>query len=334
MDRYNKVIDGIVADLAYEDGYRLGEKELSLDDEKPKYPPQLQDSLIMGEKSKSKGMRFRFDADDADMMNKEAIELGVIKQPMAFPYLTKKEPCNIWDKLYTYDPTSRAGHIKHTELVYLDDEGQPVFTVLEPAPPPQRLKRAVSTAVSRWLDMTQEKGLKDHLTAGYCAYVTANGSEAYWATVPHYFLSLLWGKELATYRNKVHEWEFLERTIDKAKKFNLALVQQANLAPLPFPWTVAKCSKETAQVNQMQSETYHATHLVLTNSFTGYGYHLMKGDFLCLVNDEQPIDSNPDNILEYDCKVEGVTLKTVPHTITCQQCLTHIEVIFKELTHE
>lgn len=335
MDMYSKVVDGIVADIAHEDGYRLDEKELSLENEKPKYPPYLQESLLMGVQSRSKGARFQFDAEDAAAMNKEAIDLGVIKEPMAFPYMSKKEPNDHWNRLCTYDPTSRAGNIRHVELVCLDDSGQPVFTKPEPATPFKNAERVASIAISQWLDMNQEKDLKAHLLGGYCAYVVADGSNAYWITVPHYFLFLLWEKEQAEYKRKVYAWEALSRTIDKAKKFNLALAQQTKLAPLPFNWKTDKLSKETAVVNNIEDERYHDTHLVLVNGFTGNGYYLMTGDFLCLVDDNQPIESNnSDNAYEYVCKVEGVTLKTVPHVITCKQCQSHIETILKELISE
>ena len=324
MSVFSEKIDGMLADMLYEDGYRNEEVagELETNDEDLANPPALLDCFLF-----SAGHGFTFQ--DAEAMNNEALELGVIKEPLVFPYMSKKDPNVQWNRLYSYEPASTASTeaAVHLELVSLSVAGEVEFVFTDAK------RQQTSTAISQYLDMNQESDLKQHLSGGYCAYVATNDEKAYWVDVPSYFLSLLWAKERYIYQQEVARWELLSRTIDKAKKFNEALQQQQSLAQLPFRWTAGKYNKplEVAETEvedgSLTYDQYHDSHLVLGELYIADDYHLMTNDILCLADGSDLMSDDNDDVLEYECQVDGLVLKRVPHKITCKQCQAHINKI-------
>lgn len=319
MNIFSETINGIVSDILNEDGYRKEEVALELEDEEPCRPIAMENCILFG----VRGSGHNFIESDAEAMNKEALDLGVIKEPLVFPYMSKKNPHTYWNQLYSYNPSVSSD--KRVELACLNAAGEVVLVEADTHP---------STAISQYLNMEQEAGLVSHLNSGYCAYIMAKGDKAYWIDVPSYFLSLLWAKERYLYKEQVAKWELLSRTIVSAKELNTALKQQTKLDDLPFKWATAKVSKSAAvEIAGITYEQYHNTHLVLKEMYLGDDYHLMTGDFLCLSSQSDSTTENGDS-LEYECKINDVILKRVPHQITCKQCHSHIDIILNGLTNE
>lgn len=316
MSIFNKIIEGMVADIMYEDGYRKDETELSLE-EAVSCPMYVERCLILGVHSTT------FTNNVADRLNKQGISLGVIEQPLQFPNLTKKEPDINWRRAYTYSYKykNKSPLECRPELVSLNEVGNVVFTDLNLNP---------SNTISLYLDLLGEEELLKHLKSGYCAAIQVIDGEAYWVDVPSFYLSRLWDKELAEYHKMIGRWEWLGSTIYRAIEFNAALEQQFSMAALPFKWHAGKYDIEFAKTHKVSYDAFHATHLIAKEGFVSGDYHLITGDFLCLGDGSQAGDSH-ENPLEYVCEVEGVVLKRVPHIITCNRCRGHIDKLLQLL---
>lgn len=316
-DDFKAIVDSIAADIDYEDGYRLEEAALKLEADENQ-PAAIEDCLILG-------CRGAFTEAHAEKMNKEALELGVIKQPLLFPKLKNRKPDINWKRLYSYGTESSKIKAKQVEFLEIDSEGEITFTGINK----QRL-----SVIGSLIDIHSEDKLLEHLQAGYGAYVVANSKEAYWMDVPNYFLSDLWDKEIEEYKRRISEWEALGFTIAKAINFNKALAQQVRLADLPLKWFTCKRGTRSQEDGTESLIEYSDSHLVLKEGFTGHGYYLMTNDFLCLADTDNTTIGMSNDVAEYECKVDDVTLKTVPHNITCPQCNDHINAILKRLADE
>lgn len=323
MSIFSEKINGMLADILYEDGYRNEEVALELADKDPSQTPALDNSLLLG-----KGCSFT--ERDAEAMNKEGLDLGVIKEALAFPYISKKQPDENWNLLYNNDASGTETTIPddtwRAGLVSMNDVGEIVF---------EDLGQLTSTALSQYLDVDQGHSLRQHLSGGYCAYVVAKNKKAYWIDVPSYFLFLLWAKEQSAYRQQVARWDLLSATIDHAKKFNEALEQQRILAGLPFKWNVGKynidekSAEAEVKAGNLTYNQYHDTHLIVGELYLGDDYHLMTNDILCMGDNNELIITNSNDSLQYECQVNGLVLKRVPHKITCRQCWAHINNALK-----
>lgn len=317
MSDYSNVVQGIVAGLEYEDGYRLKEKALDLEVQHRNEKTLLVKSTLRGIDGGD------FTLDDSVLLNNKALALGIIMQPVPFPELTTKNPNIAWKTINGYSKKDNELY-SGGWLVGINEESEliDIKTTREP-----------KNWINKHIDIRQNGELCDHLESGYCAYIITKDSKAWWLDVPNYFLLPKWVEQVENYKRGVQKLEYLDRSIKKSEELDRALKQEFRLADLPFKWSVGLREVKTKQntIIVSLSEAYKTTHLILNEGFEVEDNELLlDGDFLCLAESQVPRWENED--CRYLCQVQDMIVKRVWHEITCKDCLQKIDRIIHKKT--
>lgn len=317
MSSYNNVIQGIVAEIEHEDGYRLKEKPLSLEAHCGYEKSLLVKSTLRGADGGD------FTHDDSVALNNKGLSLGIIVEPVPFPELKNKNPNITWKTIDGYD---RRDYESYSEsyLVGVDEKNELIDIKANKKP---------KNWINQYIDIKRNSELSDHLKSGYCAYILIKDSKAWWLDVPNYFLLPKWVEAVDDYRRAVQKLEYLDRSIKKSEELNRALEQEFRLANLPFKWSVGVREVKTTPNTTIVSlnEAYKTTHLILNEELEVEDNGLLlDGDFLCLAESQVPRWENED--CRYICQVQGMVVKRVWHEITCKECLQKIDQILHKNT--
>lgn len=237
-------------------------------------------------------------------------------------------PCNAYEKpnfsgrQYPTDRMDRTAYVEllqaTTNPIMIPDEGKTFVN----------LGQRVMSISDYLFDLTDE--MLQHFEAGKKLWLYNKNGNVVWFTRPEFEAQTKWQHHEYQVKDQIRNWfEFLEE-YQKAEKIFNALKQKQRLSALPFTWftavkVVLSGLAENSWGDGEKSNTVN--HLVLGEDIQLPRLNRNANEFLCSLGGFVPAT---EAIKEYQVKVQGITVDTLPHLITCKNCLSRINTVLQK----
>lgn len=325
----------IIKHKDYEDGYRLdevraGETLASIHivdvDDADEVADNADSYITLGNGGKNK-----LTIHEAAELKRKACQAGILSKhnPIGFPVKRGVSTTDVWESAceeFRANPSFMESKPVLLDCESFDAAGERDKDSFDYCKETGVIRIGVPNTIG-YSELSVNKRLRDHLEAGYCAYIKFGiWGEVLWATVPDKFAEDSLQDEKERFSSLVNDWRQFKSDVENAMLIQDALAQERRFEKLPFDWGVSikqvlSGLSESSMGNGCNAST--VTHLYAKSAFESGRYKRDAGEYLC-TQPKGRFNAGCDN-LTHALECAGVTVKNVPYVVTCKDCLQRAE---------